>query len=103
MAFVKEESFTLTGLSPLSTVLVLVRARNDHGLSPPSPVSKPMATLAKIPTENEADDKQLIRNPALVRIKLTQKILELREANAVGSRKVKLLWEVRNILYLYSI
>ena len=31
-----------------------------------------------------------------VRIKLAQRIVELKEALVVGSRKVKLQWEVRN-------
>ena len=76
---------------------VLVRAVNDHGLSPPSPVSKPMKTTTKISADQKDDifaGKAAEKNPALVRLRLSQRIIELQEASAVTSKKVKLQWEV---------
>ena len=66
-------------------VVVLVRARNEHGLSPPSPLSKPL-----MPEPNpEAKD------PRFVRQALGQaRVVELVKAEASGSRKIKLEWEV---------
>lgn len=87
---VDRETYTLSNLSPLSTVIVLVRARNQHGLSPPSPLSKPMMTEPK-PAK---DGEDFVSDPRTVRLRLTQRILELKEAVVVGSRKVKLLWEL---------
>jgi roundabout axon guidance receptor 2 len=86
---VNEETFKLENLSPLSTIVLVVRARNQHGLSPPSPMSKAMMTHVKPGTDLHSD-------PRVVRLKLAQRIVELQEAIVVGSRKVKLLWEVRD-------
>jgi hypothetical protein len=52
---------------------VLVRAVNDHGLSPPSPVSKSLKTLSKVNADGSTDDmnsaKAAEKNPTLVRMK----------------------------------
>ena len=84
---VNEEIYTVGNLGSSSTVVFVVRAQNHHGLSPPSPMSKPMMTEA-----NPGQEPDL----RTVRIKLAQRIVELKEALVVGSRKVKLQWEVRH-------
>ena len=76
---------------------VLVRARNEHGLSPPSPVSKPLTTLQpslsyKKPTSHSMDID--VTNSFVVRQRLSQRIVELKDAVVLGSRRVKLQWEV---------
>ena len=85
-------------MEPRTTVTVLVRARNEHGLSPPSPVSKPITTLPpslsyKKSTSHSSDID--VSNSFVVRQRLSQRIIELIEAVVIGSRKVKLQWEVR--------
>lgn len=68
-------------------VVVLVRARNEHGLSPPSPLSKPL-----MPEPNpEAKDPRFVRQA----LGQAARIVELARAEAAGSRKIKLEWEVR--------
>jgi hypothetical protein len=52
-------------------------------------MSKAMMTHVKPGTDLHSD-------PRVVRLKLAQRIVELQEAIVVGSRKVKLLWEVRD-------
>ena len=93
---VTEEIYTVKNLAASSTVIFVVRARNHHGLSPPSPMSKPMKTSGSgslsnlgglLPSSTEPD-------LATVRLRLSQRIVELKEALVAGSRKVKLLWEV---------
>lgn len=85
---VNEELYTLQNLDPSMSIVFVVRARNQHGLSPPSPMSKPMSTESR-PGGKEPDLRT-------VRSKLSaQRIVELKEALVVGSRKVKLQWEVR--------
>ena len=78
---------------------VFVRAVNDHGLSPPSPVSKAMKTTTKVGPDGGKDDlasnKGFDKNPSFIRLRLSQRVLELQEAVAVTSRKVKLQWEVK--------
>ena len=44
---VNEEIYTVKNLAPASTIVFVARARNHHGLSPPSPMSKPMKTEAE--------------------------------------------------------
>lgn len=82
------EAFTLGDFLPGTTVHVLVRARNLHGLSPPSPVSKPFQTLRQTGEEDASD-------PQYLRSKLSDtKVMELEGATVLGSRKVKLAWEL---------
>ena len=85
---VTEEIYTVKNLAPLTTVVFVTRARNHHGLSPPSPMSKPMKTEAGTVSNTKEPDL------ASVRLRLSQRIVELKEALVAGSRKVKLLWEV---------
>ncbi len=77
---------------------------NDHGLSPPSPVSKAMKTTTKVDGSKDdlSNSKVVEKNPAFVRLRLSQRVLELQEAVAVTSKKVKLQWEVR-CLFTYRI
>ena len=77
-------------LSASSTMVFVVRAQNHHGLSPPSPMSKPMMT--EVNPGKEPDLRT-------IRLKLAQRIIELKEASVVGSRKVKLQWEVREVSF----
>lgn len=83
---VNEEIYKVDNLPASSSIVFLVRARNHHGLSPPSPLSRPMMTQSS-PSGKEPDLRT-------VRLKLSQRIVELKEALVVGSRKVKLQWEV---------
>eukprot|EP00095_Tigriopus_kingsejongensis_P003619 maker-scaffold49_size462716-snap-gene-3.30 protein:Tk03619 transcript:maker-scaffold49_size462716-snap-gene-3.30-mRNA-1 annotation:"roundabout 1" len=81
------EGFTLYDFEPATTVHVLVRARNLHGLSPPSPISKPFQTPPKAGED--------ISDPRYLRSKLSDKrVMELKEVKILGSRKVKLSWEL---------
>ena len=85
MSDVNEEIYIVRKQAASSTLVFIVRARNQHGLSPPSPMSKPMMTLS-----NPGKDPDL----RAVRLKLAQRIVELKEASVVAARKVKLQWEV---------
>ena len=40
------------------------------------------------------NNKALDKNPSFIRLRLSQRVLELQEAVSVTSRKVKLQWEV---------
>ena len=100
---VTEEIYTVKNLAASSTVIFVVRARNHHGLSPPSPMSKPMKTSGSgslsnlgglLPSSTEPD-------LATVRLRLSQRIVELKEALVAGSRKVKLLWEVNQFFLFF--
>ena len=91
MSDVNEEIYTVQNLPASSTIVFVVRALNHHGLSPPSPMSKPMTTEYKPGVEPDLKT---------VRVKLTQRIVELKEALVVGSRKVKLQWEVTGFFLL---
>ena len=86
MSGVNEEIYRVDNLPASTTIVFVVRAQNHHGLSPPSPMSKPMMT------EASPDKEPDLRT---VRLKLTQRMVQLQEALVVGSRKVKLSWEVR--------
>ena len=86
MPEVTQEAVLLTGLRPATSIVALVRARNAHGLSPPSPFSKPLTTASN--ADEDASDIGSIRE------KLERRLVDLRQVVAIGARKVKLLWEV---------
>ena len=107
---VTEEIYTVKNLAASSTVIFVVRARNHHGLSPPSPMSKPMKTSAGTTFTEDGSLSSLGGMPsstepdlATVRLRLSQRIVELKEALVAGSRKVKLLWEVNQFFSDISI
>ena len=53
-------------------------------------MSKPMATTqSKVLEDGKSED-----DPEVVRQRLSQRVIELREAVVVGPRKIKLKWEV---------
>ena len=99
------EAYTIRNLEPRTTVTVLVRARNEHGLSPPSPVSKPLSTLPPSLSykQSTAQSSEIdVTNSFVVRQRLSQRIIEIIEAVVIGSRKVKLRWEVGTFhIYIY--
>jgi hypothetical protein len=59
---------------------------------------KPFYVILFFITEGGKDDilynKALDKNPSFIRLRLSQRVLELQEAVSVTSRKVKLQWEV---------
>ena len=89
---VQEEQFTLDNISPeTSAVIFLVRARNEHGLSPPSPLSDTMYTeTATLP--QPATGK--IKKKSEVLKQISDKLVELEEVAILGSKKVRLSWKV---------
>ena len=90
---VTQEIYTLNNLEPNTRVKVLIRAKNNHGLSPPSPVSKLMATLdSKHLLDSEDFDT---KDKRLLRQKFGQRMVELVVAEAIGPKKIRLKWEVR--------
>jgi hypothetical protein len=60
-----------------------------------------MKTTTKVDGSKDdlSNSKVVEKNPAFVRLRLSQRVLELQEAVAVTSKKVKLQWEVR---YLFT-
>ena len=95
---VNSETYIIRNLEPRTTVTVLVRAKNEHGLSPPSPVSKPLSTLPPSLSykQSTAHSSEIdVTNSFVVRQRLSQRVIEIIEAVVIGPRKVKLRWEVR--------
>ncbi|MGH0142461.1 UNVERIFIED_CONTAM: hypothetical protein FKN15_038857 [Acipenser sinensis] len=56
--FVKLEKHTVTGLSPDTVYLFIVRAVSSYGLSDPSPISEPVRTQDVSPTGQGVDHRQ---------------------------------------------
>ncbi len=83
------ETRVISGLPAGDAVTVVVRARNAHGLSPPSPISRPMETL---PEEQEVEAGE--DDPKETRARLAGEEVLVREAAAVGPRRIRMEWEV---------
>ena len=83
---VQGEEFTLENVTPGASVIFLVRARNEHGLSPPSPLSDKLSTNGNQPSKGNKKSELLKQ--------LADKLVELEEVTVLGSKKVRLSWKV---------
>ena len=88
---VQEEQFTLDTAGLEGAVTFLVRARNEHGLSPPSPLSEPLRQGGH---SGGAGGKQRKKSELLKQI--SDKLVELEEVAVLGSKKVRLSWKVNS-------
>ena len=85
----QEERFTLRELEDTRALIFLVRARNEHGLSPPSPLSDTVYTeSAALPATGK------IKKKSEVLKQISDKLVELEEVAVLGSKKVRLSWKV---------
>ena len=87
----QEESFSLSLTSDTRALIFLVRARNEHGLSPPSPLSDTIYTEAATPP---ASGK--IKKKSELLKQISDKLVELEEVAVLGSKKVRLSWKVNS-------
>ena len=85
----QEESFTVATTEDTRALIFLVRARNEHGLSPPSPLSDTIYTEAATPP---ATGK--IKKKSELLKQISDKLVELEEVAVLGSKKVRLSWKV---------
>ena len=89
---VQEEQFTLDTAGEAGAVIFLVRARNEHGLSPPSPLSEPLRQGGQ--HGGQAGGK--LRKKSEVLKQISDKLVELEEVAVLGSKKVRLSWKVNS-------
>ena len=94
-AQVQGETFTLTEVVPGAVVVFLVRARNEHGLSPPSLLSDQLSL------EGDLGDSKARQKTDMLR-QLSTKQVELNEVATIGPRKAKLSWKVILIAVISS-
>uniref|UniRef100_A0A8C1Q187 Roundabout, axon guidance receptor, homolog 3 (Drosophila) n=1 Tax=Cyprinus carpio TaxID=7962 RepID=A0A8C1Q187_CYPCA len=85
--FVKLEKHTVTGLSPNTIYLFIVRALNAYGLSDPSPISEPVRTQDVSPTGQGVDHRQVQRE-------LGEMAVQLHEPVLLTASSMKISWNV---------
>ena len=86
---VQGEEFTLENVTPGTSVIFLVRARNEHGLSPPSPLSDQLSTNGNQSNKGKKKSELLKQ--------ISDKLVELEEVTILGSKKVRLSWKVNTV------
>ena len=92
---VQEEQFTLENIpEKTEAVIFLVRARNEQGLSPPSPLSDTIYTETAVQHNIPAAGK--IKKKSEVLKQISDKLVELEEVAILGSKKVRLSWKVNS-------
>jgi hypothetical protein len=101
IAEVQVERYRLSGISSAATnVVFLVRARNEHGLSPPSLLSERLSTGgASGGTGGEEGETEEERGE--VKRRLGSKLVEWRPLEAVSSTEVILHWNVSGSINLH--
>ncbi|MGH0146160.1 UNVERIFIED_CONTAM: hypothetical protein FKN15_055317 [Acipenser sinensis] len=85
--FVKLEKHTVTGLSPDTVYLFIIRAVSSYGLSDPSPISEPVRTQDVSPTGQGVDHRQVQRE-------LGEVVVQLQEPVVLTASTVQLTWTV---------
>ena len=98
------ETYTVNNLKPDTSYVFLVRAENNHGMSPPSQMSERVRTLrllsSSINNEYSEDNQGLggvdqsidlhdIQNTLL------NKVVELRSIEAISSTAIRVTWVIR--------
>ncbi|TRY88273.1 hypothetical protein DNTS_009321, partial [Danionella cerebrum] len=84
---VKLEKHTVTGLSPNTVYLFIVRAVNAYGLSDPSPISEPVRTQDVSPTGQGVDHRQVQRELGEMSVQLHPPVL-------LTTSTMKISWNV---------
>jgi hypothetical protein len=104
IAEVQVERYRLTGLST-ANVVFLVRARNEHGLSPPSLLSERLSVgtgSASGGTGGEEGETEEERGEIKRRLG-SSKLVEWRPLEAVSSTEVVLHWNVSEVQYTEAV
>lgn len=96
---VTEPVYTHYLMSPGITYIFVIRAKNSHGFSPPSPPSEPISVTAESNWETAVGsttfgDPQITEMAEAKAQLLSGNTVILNEAQAVQSNSVKLIWEV---------
>ena len=92
---VQQEEFSLENISNhTGPVTILVRARNEDGLSPPSPQSEPLY-IENRRSEHFHPENKIRRKSELLK-QISDKLVELEEVAVLGSKKVRLSWKVNS-------
>ena len=98
------ETYTINNLKPDTSYVFLVRAENNHGMSPPSQMSERVRTLRLLASSNTNEfspDSDNIRdtdkgkNLQDVQNTLLNKVVELRSIEAISSTAIRVTWVIR--------
>ena len=98
------ETYTVNNLKPDTSYVFLVRAENNHGMSPPSQMSERVRTLRLLSSSSNNDfsgenhgpggsdrgrDLQDVQNTLL------NKVVDLRSIEAISSTAIRVTWVIR--------
>ncbi len=99
IAEVQVERYRLTGISSAATnVVFLVRARNEHGLSPPSFLSERLSVgSGSAGGGTGAEEGETEEERGEIKRRLGSKLVEWRPMEAVSSTEVVLHWNVSEV------
>ena len=89
---VTSETYTVSNLKPDSSYVFLVRAENDHGLSPPTQISDRVRTLRAVGVGDDAFNNNI--DAAEVQNDLMNKVVELTSIEAISSTSIRVSWHV---------
>ncbi len=104
IAEVQVERYRLSGISSAATnVVFLVRARNEHGLSPPSLLSERLSTGGASGGTGGGEEGETEEERGEIKRRLgSSKLVEWRPMEAVSSTEVVLHWNVCESLNLIT-
>lgn len=91
---IREQTYVVRNLQPNTSYLFLVRARNSHGLSLPSPVTSPVKTKGDFLSHPPRPTPPSI-DPSVVAEKLSGQTVTMLPAEVLSSTTVVLKWELR--------
>ena len=98
------ETYTVNNLKPDTSYVFLVRAENNHGMSPPSQMSERVRTLRLLSSSiNNEFSEDSERNGGIdqtidlhdIQNTLLNKVVELRSIEAISSTAIRVTWVIR--------
>ena len=101
---ISSETYTVNNLKPDTSYVFLVRAENNHGMSPPSQMSERVRTLrllsSSINSEFLEDSERSGGSDQTIDLHdiqntLLNKVVELRSIEAISSTAIRVTWVIR--------
>ena len=98
------ETYTVNNLKPDTSYVFLVRAENNHGMSPPSQMSERVRTLRLLSSStngeySDASDRSSGIDQTVdlhdIQNTLLNKVVELRSIEAISSTAIRVTWVIR--------
>ncbi|RCN48395.1 fibronectin type III domain protein [Ancylostoma caninum] len=94
--YISGPRYRVKNLRPAQTYVFIVRAENDKGIGPPSPISPIVTTMARN-AHLSADDLENLDLEQATRRITSEQLIKLEEVKTINSTAVRLFWKRKKV------